>query len=131
MGKYKGSTEATRAACRRWRAKHPHKQKAACASWKARNPEKVKARDAATKPRKTFLARVRKYGMSEVEMREFLDTHMFCEICGSVGEHIDHSHATKKVRGMLCKHCNVLLGNAFDNPAILRNAALYLEERGR
>ena len=46
--------------------------------------------------------------------------------CSSKGWHTDHCHNTGKVRGILCAHCNHVLGRAFDNPATLRNAADYL-----
>lgn len=42
---------------------------------------------------------------------------------------VDHCHSTGKVRGLLCTHCNTLLGNAKDNIEILYNAINYLEER--
>lgn len=129
MTRYKGSTEASRAACRRWRSRNPHKQKAACDKWKKNNPDKVEAAKIKSRPRVTFMARVRKYGMNEKEMRLFLDTHAFCEICGGEGQHVDHCHKTNKVRGMLCQNCNRLLGMAYDDPRILRLAILYLEER--
>jgi len=53
-----------------------------------------------------------------------------CAIClGPLHEpHVDHDHITKRVRKLLCGLCNRMLGNARENPAILRSAALYLEE---
>ena len=36
-------------------------------------------------------------------------------------------HATGKPRGVLCRNCNLAVGNMFDNPARLRNAADYIE----
>jgi hypothetical protein len=41
--------------------------------------------------------------------------------------HIDHCHDTSAVRGVLCHHCNVLLGHAKDSSQLLREAAAYLE----
>ena len=40
--------------------------------------------------------------------------------------HVDHDHSSGKVRGLLCQHCNHLLGNAFDDPEILQAAIHYL-----
>jgi hypothetical protein len=64
-----------------------------------------------------------------------------CAICGSNDPkgrgrfHVDHDHACcpgktscgKCVRGLLCHFCNLMLGNARDEPAVLRRAAEYLE----
>ena len=43
---------------------------------------------------------------------------------------VDHNHKTGEVRGLLCHYCNTALGKLQDNPALLRAAADYLEERG-
>lgn len=43
---------------------------------------------------------------------------------------VDHSHATGKIRGLLCINCNVALGNAQDDSVILRRLADYLEKQG-
>jgi hypothetical protein len=40
---------------------------------------------------------------------------------------IDHDHKTGKVRGLLCHHCNTMLGNVKDNPEILQSAIEYLK----
>lgn len=41
--------------------------------------------------------------------------------------HIDHCHATGRIRGLLCGPCNALLGLARDRPDVIRAAACYLE----
>jgi hypothetical protein len=60
-----------------------------------------------------------------------------CAICGleetTRNQHgvkklaVDHSHATGKVRGLLCYRCNIGLGSFRDNPAALIKAAQYLK----
>lgn len=39
---------------------------------------------------------------------------------------IDHDHVSGKVRGLLCHHCNIIIGMAEDNEDILRSAIRYL-----
>lgn len=39
---------------------------------------------------------------------------------------VDHDHATGKVRGLLCRHCNLALGYLRDNPELAEALAAYL-----
>jgi hypothetical protein len=39
---------------------------------------------------------------------------------------IDHDHASGDVRGLLCHHCNLMLGNARDSVDVLLRAVVYL-----
>ncbi len=48
-------------------------------------------------------------------------------IKGGKKTHVDHDHATGKIRGILCEGCNFALGYAKDSPKALRNLANYLE----
>lgn len=55
-----------------------------------------------------------------------------CAICSTkdLGKHkklyVDHDHITKKVRGLLCKNCNLGLGYFKDNTVSLLKAVEYL-----
>ena len=40
----------------------------------------------------------------------------------------DHNHKTKKIRGLLCIKCNLLIGNARENIDTLKNAIKYLRK---
>lgn len=58
-----------------------------------------------------------------------------CAICPRVepgGKYnvwsIDHCHISGKVRGLVCRWCNTMLGMSKDNPETLRAAATYLEK---
>ena len=41
--------------------------------------------------------------------------------------HVDHDHATGAIRGLLCRQCNLMLGHARDNKAVLAGAIDYLD----
>lgn len=66
----------------------------------------------------------------------YLKTMEHCEICGIPwveGEPklcIDHDHVTGGIRGILCKHCNHVLGHAYDKIEVLEKSIEYLRERG-
>jgi len=58
-----------------------------------------------------------------------------CGICGATlatqaEKHIDHCHATGKVRGVLCGPCNRMLSNARDRSDVLISGAQYLRDSG-
>lgn len=62
----------------------------------------------------------------------FLRQFGLCAICSNAPKngknlHVDHDHKTGKIRGLLCQHCNQMLGNAKDNITTLKNAIKYLK----
>jgi hypothetical protein len=83
----------------------------------------------------------KKYGVSLEEFNKMIDdAGNRCGICG-VGfclpvpqvvqpgniAVVDHDHKTGRIRGLLCKSCNVALGMFCDDPTRLRNAAKWIE----
>jgi hypothetical protein len=51
-----------------------------------------------------------------------------CAICGATAQLVgDHDHKTGAPRGILCRKCNLAIGNMDDAPDRLRAAAAYLE----
>lgn len=71
------------------------------------------------------------YKLTRVELDQLLAQHEVCAICeadewGKKGPHVDHDHATGRVRGLLCGLCNNGLGNFRDDPARLQAAIDYL-----
>lgn len=50
-----------------------------------------------------------------------------CAICGKKRKLcVDHCHDTGRIRGLLCRHCNMALGLLGDNLAGVEAAAEYL-----
>lgn len=75
----------------------------------------------------------RKFGISLEDFERMLEAQDFlCRLCQRppTGRrpslHVDHDHATGRVRGLLCQNCNVGLGHFKDSPEILRRAIDYL-----
>lgn len=103
-----------RAYSRLWRLRHPH------------------YRPARRTPYNPALAPQRwlrwKYGISVAD-RDALFARQLgkCLICGERNDLvIDHDHATGKIRGGLCQHCNRGLGLFRDRPDLLSVAVAYL-----
>lgn len=75
-----------------------------------------------------------KFGIS-IEAYRFLlaEQGYGCAVCGeecSTGRAlcVDHDHDTDTIRGLLCLHCNMLIGFARDHPGVLDSAAAYLQK---
>lgn len=82
-------------------------------------------------------AHIRKrYGLTEDGYADLLTSQGgVCAGCGgppvkSGGPnfHVDHDHATGLVRGLLCGHCNHVLGMVKDDPDRLLNLVAYLRK---
>lgn|SRR5215216_641273 len=76
-----------------------------------------------------------KYGITWEEYNELLTAqNNMCAICGATepggkGDwHIDHSHKTKQIRGILCAGCNIGIGHLGEDPERMLLAAAYLRE---
>ena len=90
-------------------------------NWRRANPEKAKSSQLKTR-----------YGITLSEKQQMIENQKGkCALC-SVDlidlkkTHLDHCHITKKIRGILCQHCNHMLGHAKDNIQTLKNAVQYL-----
>jgi hypothetical protein len=77
-----------------------------------------------------------RYGLEFAQVAELLKLQDDgCAICAvplnleiSKSCHIDHCHASKKIRGVLCSSCNRALGLFRDSVQVLENAVSYLKE---
>jgi len=107
--------EARRNQCKPCRSKYKLK-------WDQENKERVR-----------YNKLVHKYGVNKETFEEMLaDQNGGCKTCGySSPKHhlsVDHCHATGKVRGLLCPHCNSALGYAKDSIRVLANLIIYLRD---
>ena len=80
---------------------------------------------------------LRSYGITNEDYDKLLtEQNNCCAICGTDkpgGKHdrfqVDHCHTTGKVRGLLCKSCNIALGEFKDDIDTLYKAMVYLKKR--
>lgn len=77
----------------------------------------------------------KKFGLtSEAYEKMINDQNGCCAICSiNINENgerlaIDHSHVDGKIRGLLCRKCNLLLGCAEDSIENLLNAIKYFKQ---
>lgn len=70
----------------------------------------------------------RRYGITaEHAERMVAEQGGLCAICREApAEHVDHDHATGRVRGMLCFNCNGALGQFRDRTDLMLRAIGYL-----
>lgn len=116
---------ATQNRCRECRAPATHGVH--CARCAEQNRERASRYYRANLTIQRIKARAQRFGLTVEQVTQLLDRGA-CDICGGTERlHIDHCHATNTVRGLLCDHCNNMLGRAKDRPDILRRGAEYLE----
>ena len=138
--------EEHRKKMREWRERNPDKEHKYAKESYQRNREKELARKKRDYAENRFNLQEKKkdynlrrdFGIGLDEFKKMLaDQNYKCKICGKElkiidGEKnkdiavVDHDHVTGKIRGILCHGCNLVLGNAGDNPQLLLNAAEYL-----
>lgn len=147
--------ERAKAAGDAYREKNREREAERSAKWAAENPEGVKAASRAhyqaNKEKRAAQTRAwreanpekhrriqrnsqlkRKYGITLEDYEQALaEQGGTCAICNCEPEenknlHVDHCHATSRIRGLLCGHCNKGLGLFRDHPDNLERAAAYL-----
>jgi len=73
-----------------------------------------------------------KYGIDIKIYNEMArDQKGLCAICGKKNSRgyrlvVDHNHKSKKIRGLLCQSCNLMIGSAHESPFILQQASTYI-----
>lgn len=115
---------------RRRRAANAEYQKA----WRDKNPDKVREIQRRRLLSNSYLKRrCAKYGISVEQYLAMVDRQEGrCAICKEPPSErsplcIDHCHDTGIVRGLLCKVCNLAVGNLRNSADVALSAAIYLE----
>ena len=74
----------------------------------------------------------RRYGITEADVEALkMKQGGLCAVCRTAqAKHVDHDHATGKVRGILCFNCNGGLGQFKDRIDRLQQAIDYLRDNG-
>lgn len=112
-----------------WRKNNREKARAAVRKYQQLNPEII-----AKNSRKQSLKS--NYGIT-LEMYDELVIKQsgICAVCSTdkfegPGKRlmVDHNHSTKQIRGLVCCHCNFLIGHSRENPDVLMKAAAYLNK---
>lgn len=107
--------------------------------YREKNRESIRARMNAwnrkNKDKRRHYALKENYGIGLDQYNDMLkQQNECCKICNQHKDlfdralAVDHCHATGKVRGLLCKNCNMMLGKAKERIDVLKAAIKYLEE---
>lgn len=113
---------AARETMKRWRKNNPEASKRAVAKWREKNPTYQRNRELE-----------RRYGINLEQYTLMFDAQDGkCAICLGVAPsskhwHVDHCHKTGAVRGILCSHCNLMIGHARDSHETLSRAVEYIK----
>jgi hypothetical protein len=114
--------EGIKARNRKYREDNLEDRRAAARAWHKAHPDRVRA------------ARYKKkYGLTANEASQLVidQQNGVCAACGgNRSKHalcVDHNHTTEKIRGLLCKKCNLALGHMEENSEWLQNLADYIK----
>ena len=132
---YAEHPEEVLACNKKWRVEHPEEVLACSKKWRAEHLEECRADGkkyrAEHQKEKRAYRLMHEYGMTIEEYDNlFTAQNGVCAICGlpqsSKRLFVDHSHETGKLRGLLCRRCNIVLGIMEDSTQLLIKAVDYL-----
>jgi hypothetical protein len=126
---------------RQWRLTHPDEHKEHCRKYSQKHKEKIKETGniwrASNSTRTEQLDMKYKMAARGITIDDYenmlLRQDGRCAICGrdvcELSERlcVDHDHKSGRVRGLLCRPCNLILGNAREDIEVLAGAKIYLE----
>jgi hypothetical protein len=115
--------------------RHPDRRKASCYNYRLKNKDVIdyKRRLPENKRNKREDEIIKAYGVTFAKYEEMkIQQNNKCAICNkpfvsSKHTHIDHNHKTGTIRQLLCRDCNVGLGNFKEDVEVMKFAINYLE----
>jgi|ERR1035437_8558034 hypothetical protein len=106
---------------RAWRKTNPTASARHQREYRERHPERAKQQQ--------WRQDLRRYGLTPETFGDLLIAQSgLCACCEDqlLRPHVDHDHETKRVRGLLCNWCNLMVGHAREDPGRLAAGIRYL-----
>lgn len=120
---------------RAWRARNREQVRNYDRRWRAGHPERVEVYKSRRDPRQYWGYQLKRdYGMTIEDYERMLSKQAgvcaLCELPPKLGTRlvVDHSHKTRKVRGLVHRFCNHIL-HVFDDPKKFRRFLAYVRTR--
>lgn len=100
--------------------------------YRKKYPDRIKERRLRAKAKERDYALRKNYGISlETYLKIRKQQNYHCALCPNDNQgkalSVDHDHKTGKVRGLLCRNCNLGLGYFRDETTLLFEAIKYLK----
>jgi hypothetical protein len=139
--RYLKRREKAIACAKRWGIANREKRKEIAKAYKARNRDKIRTAGRKYSKRPEVRARIKerqratslaKLGLTPKDYADIFSAQGgHCAICDSTPDRlcVDHEHSSGRVRGLLCKLCNLAIGNLRDDPELAIRAAEYLRRK--
>jgi hypothetical protein len=131
---YRDNKERHRSGVLKWIKNNPERNKEMKKNWEANNSAKIK--ESRSNNRKFWDSTYRRFRITAEQYWQLHESQQgLCAICSKKSEEdfrgrlsVDHCHKEGQIRGLLCNHCNLMLGHARDNIDTLTNAIEYLQQ---
>ena len=121
---------------KRWKANNKKNVRKSIQKWRSNNSEK----NLLSQRRNHYKI---KYGITFERFVEMVGeqsnrcANIYCREELGIGKHekntacLDHNHKTGEIRGILCRHCNNILGEMEKNGKIIKGLEKYLRKYGK
>ena len=117
--------ECNSAYCSDYGKRNRAKRNTRLRNWRKRTPTQAHILDRRGRLRKKYGLSPEQYGQLKEEVQGK------CSLCGRATDslELDHDHETEKIRGFLCRSCNLMLGLIEGRNITLEQIATYLDKK--